>query len=53
MRMILLFIAVVATEALGHTQNTIFKKTNGVTLIRSKWKITFIIDLKAYELLLK
>lgn len=53
MRMILLSIVVVATETLEHTQNTIFKKTNEVTLIRSKWKITFIIDLKPYELLLK
>lgn len=45
--------AVVTTKVLEHMQNTIFKKTSKVTITESKWMITFMIDLKPYEVLLK
>lgn len=41
------------TEALRHTQSTILKKTSEINITRSKCIITFMIDLKPYEDLLK
>lgn len=46
LRIILLVMAVMTTEALQHMQNMIFKKTNKVTITGLKLMITFMIDLK-------
>ena len=35
--------------ALCHTHSTVFKKTSEVTITRSKWIMTFVIDLGSYR----
>ena len=52
-RILLLLILIVSTNALRHNQNTIFKKTMEVIVTRSKWVSTLMIDLKPYRRLLE
>lgn len=44
-RLILLMMKTVVTEAWGYCQNMIFNK---MIIARSKWLVTFAIDLKPY-----
>lgn len=47
-----LLLLMMMIRAWKHSQNTIFEKSNEVIKTRSKWLITFVIDLNPYELLL-
>lgn len=49
----MLFGLIVGTDALRHTQSTVFKKTSEVTMTPSRWMITFVIDILPYRTLLE
>lgn len=54
--LILLMIMVmmmIMTGAWRYSQNTIFRKTSKVIITRSKWLVTFVIDLDPYKLQLE
>lgn len=50
--LILLLSMMMMMDAWRHSQNTIFKKTSEVIITRSKWLVTFVIDLNPYGVLL-
>ena len=49
MRPILILLTLGLCESLIIHENVIFQKVNEITLTRSKWLVTFVLDLKPYS----